>query len=213
MDNRRKLALYSALAGSAAAATLLGLRYYRKATEREAAYLAEILDLHPGKEVVEVGAGKGQMTVRVSRLVQPTGRVLATEFEAKKLWRLHRSVEKSGAKNVSVVEGSPTGAELPLGSCDAIFMRGVYHHFTAPEEMNRSLFRALRPGGALVVIDFPPKLVLAPWTPKGIPANRGGHGIRQELLRRELAEAGFETVEQWDDWPFGMYCVVLRKPL
>jgi SAM-dependent methyltransferase len=75
------------------------------------------------------------------------------------------------------MQGSETGAELPSGSCDAIFMRGVYHHFTAPQQMNGSLFRALRPGGTLAVIDFPPRLLLWLCTPKGIPATPFG-GLR-----------------------------------
>jgi predicted methyltransferase len=91
-------------------------------------------------------------------------------------------------------------------------MRGVYYHFTAPEAMGRSLFRALRPGGTLAVIDFPPRLLLSLCTPKGIPANRGGHGIRKALLKEELMEAGFDTVREHDDWPFRFYCEVFRKP-
>ena len=43
-------------------------------------------------------------------------------------------------------------------------------------------------------------------------AGGGGHGIRRELLREELAQAGFEPLQEWDDWPFRTYCLVARKP-
>jgi ubiquinone/menaquinone biosynthesis C-methylase UbiE len=211
-ERQRKLAWLAAAVGTAAAAAVAGFVYYRKKLDQEAARLADVLNVRPGLVIVEVGAGNGQMSLRLAPLVQPGGRVHTTEFEAKKLLELRRSVKNSRAENVSVFKGSETGRELPSETCDAIFMRGVYHHFTAPVDMTRSMFRALRPGGTLVVIDFPPRLLLSLSTPKGIPKDRGGHGIRKELLRRELIEAGFESVAQWDDWPFRMYCVVFRKP-
>jgi ubiquinone/menaquinone biosynthesis C-methylase UbiE len=173
-DQKRKLVWLAAGLGTAAAATILGVRYYRKKLDEEAERLGDVLNLRPGKVIAEVGAGKGQMTLRVARLVRPDGRVHSTEFEPKKLRQMRRSVEKSGLENVSTIKGSETGTELPSQSCDAVFMRGAYHHLTAPTDMTRSLFRALRPGGTLAVIDFPPRLLLSLWTPKGIPENRGG---------------------------------------
>jgi ubiquinone/menaquinone biosynthesis C-methylase UbiE len=197
---------------AAAAATVLGVRYYRKRVEVETERFAEILDLKPGMTVVEVGAGKGKMAVRIAPRVQPGGRVLATEFEPKKLLRIHDSVHKSALENIVPMQGNESGAELWDESYDAIFMRVAYHHFTAPDQMNRSLFRALKPGGVLAVIDFSPKLLLSLCPPKGVPDNRGGHGIRKELVVKELRDVGFEPVREHEDWPFGLYCVVFRKP-
>jgi SAM-dependent methyltransferase len=92
-------------------------------------------------------------------------------------------------------------------------MRGVYHHLTDPAAMDASLLRALRPGGTLAVIDFAPRLLLAPWTPKGIPSDRGGHGIRHELTTAELEQAGFDAVRTFESWPGGCYCVLFQKPI
>ena len=49
--------------------------------------------------------------------------------------------------NVTVVEGGERSTNLPAGCCDAILVRDVYHHLTAPEDMTSSLAAALRPGG------------------------------------------------------------------
>ena len=66
------------------------------------------------------------------------------------------------------------------------------------------------------MIDFPPSFWLAPFTPKGTPTDRGGHGITPELLTRELEAAGFELLRVEEDWPGGVfadpYCAVFRRP-
>jgi ubiquinone/menaquinone biosynthesis C-methylase UbiE len=211
-DRKRNVAKLVWSFAVAVAVTVVGLRYFRRKFDAEVARISELLKLAPGTTVTEVGAGKGEMTVRIARLVQPGGGVLSTEFDPKRLARVRRLVKKAGADNVTVLRGSESGAELPAESCDAIMMRVVYHHFTAPREMNRSLLRALRPGGTLAVIDFPPRPLLSLWTPKGIPDNRGGHGIRKDLLVKELSDAGFQKVRELDDWPSRSYCVVFRKP-
>jgi SAM-dependent methyltransferase len=117
---------------------------------------------------------------------------------------------------VTVVEAGISETGLPEKCCDAIFMRAVYHHLTDPAAIDASLWRALRHGGLLAVIDFPPTLWLWPWTPKGIPENRGGHGIA-ELVVKELTAQGFELVRVNNDWPAGWlipnYCALFRRPL
>jgi SAM-dependent methyltransferase len=105
------------------------------------------------------------------------GRVYATEIDPAKLKSLGARVREAGLEDVTVVEAGISETGLPEKCCDAIFMRSVYHHLTDPAAIDASLLRAPRPGGLLVVIDFPPTLWLWPWTPKGIPENRGGHGI------------------------------------
>lgn len=77
--------------------------------------------------------------------------------------------------------------------------------------MNESIMSALRAGGTLAVIDFPPRWCLAPWTPEGIPADRGGHGIRPQLVMEELLQAGFAAVRTVQPWEMATYCLVFQK--
>jgi hypothetical protein len=53
-------------------------------------------------------------------------------------------------------------------------------------------------GGALSVIDFPPSLLLAPWTPEGT-LDRGGRGIEAQTLIAELSAGGFEPTRVIED--------------
>jgi ubiquinone/menaquinone biosynthesis C-methylase UbiE len=178
--------------------------------------LKAALDLKTGSVIADVGAGNGKLSVALATDIGPTGHLYATEIEPKLIAKITRRVEKAGLKNVTVLRSTSDGASLPAECCDAILMRGSYHHLTDPANFLAGLYRALRPGGIIAVIDFPPSLLLWPWTPKGIPANRGGHGVPEPIVEQELNQLGFEKVRVVEEWPrrwfMKDYCVVFRKP-
>jgi ubiquinone/menaquinone biosynthesis C-methylase UbiE len=178
--------------------------------------LAPLMDLKPGATIAEIGAGNGSVALAAAQKVGPSGHVYATEIDPMQLQRIREKVAAADLHNVSVVEATADDTKLPAACCDAIYMIGVYHHFTEPLKTDASIFRALRPGGKLVIVDFRPSLWLKPWTPKGVPANRGGHGIPPNILEDELTGAGFKVahvIDPWgSSWFLHNYCVVFNKP-
>ena len=213
MKRLNKTLIVAATAGFAVGGVYAFLEYRKQRLQQEASRLWEVLGLKPGSRIGDVGAGKGDLTALLARRVGPGGRVFSAEIDAGRLRKLNRRKANGGWDNVDVLPARPDDCGLPSNSCDAAFMRGVYHHLTHPEAMDASLWRALRPGGTLAVIDFSPRILLSLCTPKGIPSNRGGHGIRYPLVTQELEQAGFETVRTLEDWPGGLYCVLLQKPM
>jgi ubiquinone/menaquinone biosynthesis C-methylase UbiE len=173
-----------------------------RADGREMPRLRQALALEPGKVVADVGAGKGELTRALAREVGPTGRVYSTEIDAARLKALHAA----RLDNVTVVEARSNETGLPPSCCDAIVLRRVYHHLAEPARINASLLQALRPGGMLVVIDFPPPFF---W-------GRGSLGVPANAVVSEVTGSGFEQVRLIDDWPgrgpLGSYCAVFRKP-
>jgi predicted methyltransferase len=117
---------------------------------------------------------------------------------------------------VTVVEAGQSSTNLPDACCDAIFMRDVYHHFTHPAELVRSLFAALKPGGRLAIIDFEPRRGSS--RPDGVPEDRAGHGIRPEAIVAEVAATGLSLNATITDWPDAkpadqrMFLVLFGKP-
>ena len=163
--------------------------------------LREALTLEAGRVVADVGAGKGEMTFVLAKEVGPKGHVFSTEIDPRRVSRLR----EAKLDNVTVVEASSTETGLPPNCCDAIVLRRVYHHLTDTAAINASLLRALRPGGVLAVIDFPPPFFLG----------RGEFGVPADSVISEAVSSGFELVRRMDDWPgrgpLGSYCVVFRK--
>ena len=204
MRTKRNLLLIALLL-SAIALPVCGQDY-----QAESARLATLLHWQAGSAVAEIGAGAGEMALDVAQQAGPTGHVYATEVSSEKLAHLRELAAKEKDHNITVIEGSQSATNLPPECCDSIYMRRVYHHFTEPQEMDASLFRSLKPGGLLAVIDFPPRSWLPPVP--GVPANRGGHGMPKDILIQELTRAGFQMVSEPANWPDGNYCVVFRKP-
>src|SRR5262245_5004456 len=178
------------------------------ASETERLFAA--LGLKPGLRVADVGAGDGEWSERIAREVGETGHVFATEVDPAEIEKIEKRVREAGLGNVTTILGTQQDTGLPAGCCDAILLRMVYHHFAEPARMRASLREALRPDAVLAVVDTRPQ---KNWRKlEGVP-DRGGHGIREEDLVREMTGDGFEVVARHPEWngDGDRYCVVFRR--
>jgi predicted methyltransferase len=181
---------------------------------REVPQLAEVLALKPGGTVADVGSGGGAMAVVFANWLGPAGRVYATDIRAPQLAEIRAAV--AGLANVVVLEGATQSTKLPSECCDAIFLRDVYHHLTHPRDIGASLWAALKPGGRLAIIDFPPDPGSS--IPDGVPENRGGHGIPASIIVSEITQSGFRHVTTISRWPPDdnrdnrLFLVLFEKP-
>ena len=174
-----------------AAAGLPYLPLVHGTTADEVERLAAWLEVKPGTRVADVGAGDGTFAVALARRVGPSGHVYATELDDERLADIRQAATAARLSNVTVIEGAVSSTNLPEACCDALFSRVVYHHLTDPAAINADIFRALRPGGRLVIIDFEPGGIMN-WIGRPETAERhGGHGtpketVMQEVTRRRL---------------------------
>ncbi|WP_415951043.1 methyltransferase domain-containing protein [Streptomyces sp. KLOTTS4A1] len=164
----------------------------------------ERLGAGPGGRVWEVGAGGTSVIAWLARKVGPTGRVLATDIDT--------SWAAGAARSPVQVLRHDVGTEEPPGDgFDLVHARLVLVHLPDRERALRSMVRALRPGGRLLVEDADPALqpLVCPEDrgPEQQLANRLRHGFRALLadrgadlsygrrLPRLLREAGLAEVE------------------
>ena len=180
----------------------------------EVPQLIVLLELKPGMTVADVGAGFGAWTTEFSRAVGPAGKVYTTDLGAAQLAALRDAGAREKLTNVTVIEGAAASTNLPAGCCDAILVRDAYHHFTQPMDIIRSLAAALRPGGRLAIVDFPPRQDTE--VPAGVPANRLGHGVPPDVVVKEAGAflTHLRTIEGWSpkSQPAMLFLVLFRKP-
>jgi SAM-dependent methyltransferase len=217
MNKRRRLATIALLVS----VVTLGCHNWRgpgfRARGPEMPRLRHELTLVPGMSVADVGAGGGEMTVALAAEIGPSGRVYATDIDPEALEQIRARVAAAELRNVTILKAHARDTGLPTSCCDAVVLRRVYHHLSDPEATNLDLLRALRAGGVLAIIDFPPMFSwLWLWSPKDSPGNRTGDGVAAAIVVEEVTGGGFTLVKVIEDWPgrgpLKSYCAIFRKP-
>jgi cyclopropane fatty-acyl-phospholipid synthase-like methyltransferase len=151
--------------------------------------IVDSLQLKPGMIVADVGAGSGLFTRLFAEKVGADGRVFAVDVSKEFLAHIAKDAEKRGLKQVTTVLGSQHGTNLEPGSVDLVFLSDVYHHFEDHEAMLASIRQALKPGGALILVEF--DRVEGKSSDFVLKHTRAS----QEQFRKEVEDAGFEPVE------------------
>src|SRR5262245_34031303 len=187
-----------------------------RASGPEMPRLRHELALKPGMSVADVGAGRGELTVALAAEIGPSGQVFSTDIDTKALEQIRARVAAAELRNVTILQAGARDTGLPTSCCDVVVLRRVYHHLSDPAATNFDLLRALRPGGVLTIIDFPPMFSwLWPWSSKDT-LGRTGHGVAAGRVVAEVTARGFTLEKVIEDWPgrgpLKSYCAIFRKP-
>src|SRR6516162_2715842 len=111
------------------------------------------LSLKNGDVVADVGSGAGYFSLKLSPVVGRSGTVLAVDVRKLPLVFLWIRAFLAGLHNIRIRVGESDAPHLPVGTVDAVLIANTYHEFAAPELMLDHIFKSLRPGGRLAVID------------------------------------------------------------
>ncbi|MEM8936846.1 MAG: class I SAM-dependent methyltransferase [Pseudomonadota bacterium] len=114
----------------------------------------EAAQLAPGHVVADIGAGTGLYTLLFADAVGPDGHVYAVDIEPLFLDLINSRTSDAGLTNVSAVLNRANDVTLPKNSVDVVFIADTYHYFSDREAIMKSVFAALKPGGALVLVDY-----------------------------------------------------------
>ena len=145
-----------------------------------------LLGITPGKTVADIGAGSGWFTVRAAGRVGAGGAVLAEDINPEAIKYIDERARKENLANVHTVLGTPDDAKLPAASVDAVLLLKVYHEIARPVPFMSGLRAALRPGARVGIID------------RNGNGSGTDHGVHQDVVEREMGEAGFRRVGVYD---------------
>jgi ubiquinone/menaquinone biosynthesis C-methylase UbiE len=113
-----------------------------------------VLDRRPysaGAQVLDVGCGFGDTTIRIARQVSPGGAAVGVDCARNFVAASKDDARKEGVANASFFVADVQTDDL-RGPYDSLFARFGTMFFNAPGAALRNMRRALRPGGDLTMI-------------------------------------------------------------
>ena len=178
------------------AATLVGLLRLHAGQDDKARFSErdawqrpeEVMDklgIKAGSVVADVGCGSGYFTFHFAARVGAEGKVYAEDVESGVLGKIQARADHEHLKQIEVVQGTAQDPFLPAGKLDAILVMNAYHEMKNYDAMLRGMFKALKPGGVLAIIDHEAE----PGQPRS--EYQESHRIPAELIREDLARNGF----------------------
>jgi demethylmenaquinone methyltransferase/2-methoxy-6-polyprenyl-1,4-benzoquinol methylase len=108
-----------------------------------------------GQRVLDLAAGTGDLSARFAGLVGPEGIVVFSDINAAMLQRGRmRMVDEGRAGNVGYVQADAQQLPFRDNHFDCVTMAFGLRNVTAKEQALASIFRVLRPGGRVLVLEF-----------------------------------------------------------
>lgn len=170
-------------------------------SEEDTEQLIRNLGLKRGMNVADIGAGSGYHAVRISKLIG-SGKVYAVDIEPEMIRFMEERIAREGLGNIVTVLGRMESLPLPANSMDRILLVDVYHEFSHPFEMGRSMLEALKPEGRLYLVEFRAE-------DRDVPIKEV-HKMSQAQAVKELTAAGFTFERNIGNLPW-QHCLVFKK--
>ncbi len=152
----------------------------------------ELMELKETDVVADIGAGSGYFSFRMAEKV-PKGKVLAVDIQQEMLDVTNGTAKKKEIKNVETILGTIEDPKLPEGQVDVALMVDAYHEFDHPREMMEGIFKGLKPGGRVVLVEYraeDPRVFIKPH-----------HKMTQEQAKKEMAAVGLVFVKTSEELP------------
>jgi len=171
--------------------------------EENTTQLMKNLAVQPGMVIADIGAGSGYHSTLLSKMVG-NGKVYAVDVEREMIAYLNERIKREGNKNIIPVLSTEKTVSLPANSVDLMLLVDVYHEFSFPYEMTRSMLEALKPGGKLVLVEFRAE-------DPNVPI-KTIHKMSQQQAVKEFKAAGFTFEKNTSNLPW-QHCLIFRKPI
>ena len=160
-------------------------------------------NLKPGMMIGDVGAGTGYYSIRMAKMIGPTGTVYANDIQPAMLETLRAKAAEAQVSNIVTVLGSESDPKLPAGKLDLVILVDVYHEFSRPQRMLQGIRESLKPGGRLVLLEYRKEDPSVPIKPE--------HKMSVDEVKAEVLPEGYAFEKVVDKLPW-QHIIFFRKP-
>jgi ubiquinone/menaquinone biosynthesis C-methylase UbiE len=148
------------------------------------------LALSPGMIVADIGAGTGYFEKRLATAVGANGKVIAIDLEADMVRYLGERAKREATPNVEPRLATADDPKLAAASVDRILIVDTWHHISNRVAYAKLLAAALKPGGAVYVVDFTLETAKGPPKQHRLAATQVIEELAQVGLRASVVDAG-----------------------
>jgi demethylmenaquinone methyltransferase/2-methoxy-6-polyprenyl-1,4-benzoquinol methylase len=180
------------------------------------AFTVRQADVRPGMRVLDIAGGTGDLALRFSRLVGPSGQTWLTDINGAMLREGRNRLLDAGVL-IPIVQCDAEALPFAGDSFDVVTVAFGLRNMTHKDRALAEMRRVLRPGGKLLVLEFSRvwaplapvydaySFSVLPWLGKRIAGDSDSYrylaeSIRvhppQDVLARMMEQAGLEGV-QW----------------
>jgi demethylmenaquinone methyltransferase / 2-methoxy-6-polyprenyl-1,4-benzoquinol methylase len=178
-------------------------------------------EVRPGYRVLDVAGGSGDMAAKLARRVGATGVVVLSDINDSMLevGRTHMA-DHGIAGNVEFVQADAECLPFPENYFDCVCIAFGLRNVTHIDRALASMFRVLKPGGRLLVLEFSRPIVpmlnkaydaysfkVLPWLGKVVANDEASYRYLAESIRRHpdqdtlkdlMQRVGFERVQYFN---------------
>ncbi|MGK0405670.1 MAG: demethylmenaquinone methyltransferase/2-methoxy-6-polyprenyl-1,4-benzoquinol methylase [Oleispira sp.] len=118
-------------------------------------FTIDMSGVRPGNKVLDLAGGTGDLTKKFSKIVGPSGTVVLADINSSMLEVGRERLTNQGyVGNIEYVQANAQYLPFEDNTFDIITIAFGLRNVTDKDEALRSMFRVLKPGGRLLVLEF-----------------------------------------------------------
>tara|TARA_R110000787_G_scaffold20281_5_gene60342 strand:+ start:11480 stop:12241 length:762 start_codon:yes stop_codon:yes gene_type:complete len=117
-------------------------------------FVIDLAGVRSGEKVLDVAGGTGDLSREFSKLVGPRGMVVLSDINASMLREGRSRLADKGVINMPIVQANAECLPFEEGTFDCITIGFGLRNVTDKDAALRSMCRALKPGGRLLILEF-----------------------------------------------------------
>ena len=169
--------------------------------EEDVSTLIKNMKIKTNDTIADIGAGSGYHVFKMAPLAE-NGLVYAVDIQPEMVETIELKKRSKRMSNIETVLGSEKSINLPKNSLDKILLVDVYHEFSYPIELVKSIKNALKPNGQLFLIEYRGE-------DSSVPIKKI-HKMTEKQSIAEMKAAGLSLKENIDNLPW-QHCMIFEK--
>jgi demethylmenaquinone methyltransferase/2-methoxy-6-polyprenyl-1,4-benzoquinol methylase len=118
-------------------------------------FTIDMSGVRPGNKILDLAGGTGDLTKKFSKIVGPAGKVVLADINSSMLEVGRERLTNEGyVGNIEYVQANAQYLPFEDNTFDIITIAFGLRNVTDKDEALRSMFRVLKPGGRLLVLEF-----------------------------------------------------------